>query len=98
MGAGLLQVGRELAVQALQVLVVARVEQRFDAEQVAVLAWHAVVQCQFDAQVGQVVAFRALLGPEAIAAEGGDHHQRQGACQEFSHEAGRRLGNESFLG
>ncbi|MNO63544.1 hypothetical protein D3C76_542520 [compost metagenome] len=87
LGAGLLQIGCELAVQALQVLIVARVQQWFDTEQVAVLARDAMVKRQFDAQVGQVVAFRALLGPEAIAAEGGDHHQRQGACQEFSHQA-----------
>ncbi|MNH22539.1 hypothetical protein D3C79_824010 [compost metagenome] len=81
LGTGLLQVGRELAVQALQVLIVAWVKQGLDAQQVALLAGHAVVQRQFDAQVGEVVAFRALLGPEAIAAQGGDHYQRQGACQ-----------------
>jgi hypothetical protein len=40
-----------------------------------------MVERQLDAQVGQVVAFRALLGPEAVAAKGGDDDQRQGACQ-----------------
>ncbi|MNV80172.1 hypothetical protein D3C71_1737610 [compost metagenome] len=76
--------------QALKVLVVAWVEQRFDAQQVAALAWHAMVQRQLDAQIGEVVTLRTLLGPESVTAQSGDHHQRQGACQEFSHEASFR--------
>ena len=82
--------------QPLQALVVAREQQRLDAEQVAVLAGHAMVERQFDAQIGEVMAFRALLGPETVAAQGGDHYQRQGACQEFSHQAVQRLGNRGF--
>ncbi|MNN03609.1 hypothetical protein D3C81_1163050 [compost metagenome] len=81
----LLQIGRELAVQALKVLVVTWVEQGFDAQQVAVFTRHAMVERQLDAQVGKVMAFRALLGPEAVAAQGGDEDQRQCASKQFSH-------------
>ncbi|MNP35532.1 hypothetical protein D3C76_1288680 [compost metagenome] len=44
LGTGLLQIGRELAVQALQVLVVAGVEQGFDAQQVATFTGYAMVE------------------------------------------------------
>ncbi|PAV71450.1 hypothetical protein WR25_25859 [Diploscapter pachys] len=64
---------------ACQILIVAWIQQWLDPEQVAVLAWHALVEGQVDAQVRQVMALRALQGPEAVATEGGEGDQRQGA-------------------
>ena len=96
--ARLLKVGGKLAVQALQVLVVPWVQQRLDAQQVALLAGLPVVDCQLDAQVGQVVPLRALLGPEGVTTQGGDHYQQQGTCQKFFHETGEGNGYEGILG
>ncbi|MNE27326.1 hypothetical protein D3C80_1207310 [compost metagenome] len=86
LGAGMFKVGGQLAMQALQALVVTGEQLRLDAQQVAVIGRHAFAQGQLDAQVRQVVPGRALFGPEPVATQGGNDNQRQGAQQKFSHE------------
>ncbi len=85
LGASVFKVGGELAVQQGQVLVVARIQQWLDAQQIALVGGHALVQRHFNTKVGQVVAGRALFGPQAIAQEHGSQNKRQGAKQKFSH-------------
>ena len=58
-----LQVSRQLQVQALQALVVTGEQLRLDTEQVALVRGDALVQCQFDTQVGQVMAGGTLFCP-----------------------------------
>ncbi len=71
----LLQIGRQLAVQSVRVLIIGGEQHRLDAQQVSALAGFAFIDSQTNAQVGQVVTRRALSGPDCVADEADDAQQ-----------------------
>ncbi|MNZ98108.1 hypothetical protein D3C78_1173830 [compost metagenome] len=75
----LLQVSRQLEVQARDTLVVMGVERRLDDQQVAAGRGRSLLTDDLAAQIGQVVANRTLLAPRAIGRD--QARQRQGGQQ-----------------
>ncbi len=75
------QIRGEFQVHQVQALIIARRQVRLDAKQVAVVIVDAVVDRQLDAQIGQVVAHLALLGPEPVTGGCGDQSDEQGAAK-----------------
>ncbi|MNF85930.1 hypothetical protein D3C84_683490 [compost metagenome] len=73
------KVGGQLAVQALQVLVITGEQLRLNPQQVAMVGGGAFAQGQLDPQVRQVMPARPLLSPEPIATQRSNDNQRQGA-------------------
>ncbi len=79
------QVGGQLQAQARQALIVTGEQFRLDAQQVATSAGLAEVECDLAAQVGQVMADRALLAPAGVAAEAGQQRERQREDDQWTH-------------
>ncbi len=83
---GLLQISGELAVQSLGVLVISRKQLGLDPQQVAALTGLAFIDGQTNAQIGQVVTRRTLIGPDRVADEAGNAQQNQADGEEFAHK------------
>ncbi|MCY1178227.1 hypothetical protein D9M73_185670 [compost metagenome] len=86
-GAGLLEVRRQLAMQAGQALVVARKQLWLDAQQIAPVGGNALIQGDLDAQVGEVMADGPVRRPCAIAKQSGQGEEGDEENQEFAHGA-----------
>ncbi|MNR26539.1 hypothetical protein D3C85_1437590 [compost metagenome] len=82
---GLLQIGRELAVQALGALVVGGKQLGLDAQQVAAIGGCALIDGDVDTQVRQVVTHRTVRGPHRVGREGGNQCHGEGQVQKFAH-------------
>ncbi|MCY1527668.1 hypothetical protein D9M68_627400 [compost metagenome] len=85
--ARLFQVGGELQLQSLAALVVTGEQLGLDAQQIAALAGLALVERDFAAQVGQVMADRTHLGPQQIAAEQGEAEDQREEAEKSEHRA-----------
>ncbi len=79
---GLLQVGREFAVQAFQALVVGGEQLRLDAQQVATVGRCALIDGEVDAQVRQVMRHGAVRGPDQVGGDGGNQGHGDGERSE----------------
>ncbi|VTM09159.1 Uncharacterised protein [Pseudomonas aeruginosa] len=75
LAAGVFQVGVELQLQSLGALIVRGEQLRLHRQQVAALAGLALDHADLAAQVGQVVAHRAVFGPAGVGGEEGDQDQ-----------------------
>ncbi|MNR15583.1 hypothetical protein D3C85_1321270 [compost metagenome] len=87
-GAGLLEIGRQLAMQARQALVVAGKQLRFDAQQIAPVCRDPFVQGDLDAQVGEVMADGPVCRPGAITEQCSQGEEGDEENQEFTHGTG----------
>ena len=82
---GLLQVGRQLAVQMFEALIIGGEQLRLDTQQVAALAGLAVIHCQLNAQIRKIMAYGALPGPNGVTGDHGDQQQGNGDIENFAH-------------
>ena len=82
---GLLQIGRQLAVQALGALIVGGKQLGLDAQQIAAISGCALVDREIDTQVRQVMTHRTVRGPHGVGRKGGNQCHGEGQVQKFAH-------------
>ncbi|MGF6616100.1 hypothetical protein ABH910_002993 [Pseudomonas sp. YL-218 TE3947] len=81
----LLQVSRELAVQAFGALIIGGEQLGLDTQQIAAIGGGALIDRKADTQIRQVMTHRTVRGPHGVGREDGDQRHGEGQVQKFAH-------------